>query len=93
MRQFQLLRKQPRGLSDLTVIGTNGSQESGQYPSRQISPMFVAESERRPNHTHVLLITTGSVASIKAPLIVKELRLVRLNWNNPMPSDQLRHNR
>jgi phosphopantothenoylcysteine decarboxylase len=36
--------------------------------------MFVAESERRPNHTHVLLITTGSVASIKAPLIVKELR-------------------
>ncbi len=38
---------------------------------------FVAESERRPNHTHVLLITTGSVASIKAPMIVKELRSVR----------------
>ncbi|KAF8742613.1 hypothetical protein AX14_003246 [Amanita brunnescens Koide BX004] len=34
---------------------------------------FVAESERVPGHTHVLLITTGSVASIKAPLIVKEL--------------------
>ncbi|KAF8627370.1 hypothetical protein AX17_006185 [Amanita inopinata Kibby_2008] len=34
---------------------------------------FVAESERSPGHTHVLLITTGSVASIKAPLIVKEL--------------------
>ncbi|KIM43020.1 hypothetical protein M413DRAFT_443836 [Hebeloma cylindrosporum] len=34
---------------------------------------FVAENSRRPNHTHVLLITTGSVASIKAPLIVKEL--------------------
>ncbi|CAA7262922.1 unnamed protein product [Cyclocybe aegerita] len=34
---------------------------------------FVAEAERRPGHTHVLLITSGSVASIKAPLIVKEL--------------------
>ncbi|KIJ62561.1 hypothetical protein HYDPIDRAFT_93825 [Hydnomerulius pinastri MD-312] len=34
---------------------------------------FIAETERRPDHTHVLLITTGSVASIKAPLIIKEL--------------------
>ncbi|KAI6122472.1 flavoprotein [Pisolithus croceorrhizus] len=34
---------------------------------------FVAQSERSPHHTHVLLVTTGSVASIKAPLIVKEL--------------------
>ncbi|KAF9242665.1 flavoprotein [Melanogaster broomeanus] len=34
---------------------------------------FVAELERSPDHTHVLLITTGSVASIKAPLIVQEL--------------------
>ena len=34
---------------------------------------FVAENARRPGHTHVVLITTGSVASIKAPLIVKEL--------------------
>ncbi|KAI6138769.1 flavoprotein [Pisolithus tinctorius] len=34
---------------------------------------FIAESERSPDHTHVLLVTTGSVASIKAPLIVKEL--------------------
>jgi len=34
---------------------------------------FVADTARRPDHTHVLLITTGSVASIKAPLIVKEL--------------------
>lgn len=39
---------------------------------------FVAESERSPNHTHVLLITTGSVASIKAPLIVEELLKVSL---------------
>ncbi|KAF8879076.1 flavoprotein [Gymnopilus junonius] len=36
-------------------------------------PSFVAEDARRPGHTHVVLITTGSVASIKAPLIVKEL--------------------
>ncbi|KAF9480241.1 flavoprotein [Pholiota conissans] len=34
---------------------------------------FFAELSRRPGYTHVLLITTGSVASIKAPLIVKEL--------------------
>lgn len=34
---------------------------------------FVAEQERQPGHTHVVLILTGSVASIKAPLIVSEL--------------------
>ncbi|KAF5315431.1 hypothetical protein D9619_007283 [Psilocybe cf. subviscida] len=38
-----------------------------------MSTQFVADAERRAGHTHVLLITTGSVASIKAPLIVKEL--------------------
>ncbi|PFH49942.1 hypothetical protein AMATHDRAFT_146399 [Amanita thiersii Skay4041] len=36
---------------------------------------FIAEKERSPGYTHVLLIATGSVASIKAPLIVKELLL------------------
>lgn len=39
---------------------------------------FVAEPERVPGYTHVLLITTGSVASVKAPLIVKELLTVRV---------------
>ncbi|KAG9222438.1 hypothetical protein CCMSSC00406_0002773 [Pleurotus cornucopiae] len=34
---------------------------------------FVAEKEREEGVTHVLLITTGSVASVKAPLIVREL--------------------
>jgi len=34
---------------------------------------FVAESERTEGFTHVVLITTGSVASVKAPLIVSEL--------------------
>ncbi|KAF4573273.1 hypothetical protein EYR36_007784 [Pleurotus pulmonarius] len=34
---------------------------------------FVAEKEREQGFTHVLLITTGSVASVKAPLIVQEL--------------------
>ncbi|KAL1950439.1 hypothetical protein VTO73DRAFT_5563 [Trametes versicolor] len=38
-----------------------------------MSRKFVAEDERTPGNTHVLLITTGSVASIKAPLIVAEL--------------------
>lgn len=34
---------------------------------------FTASSRRISGHTHVLLITTGSVASVKAPLIVEEL--------------------
>ncbi|ESK95239.1 thymidylate synthase [Moniliophthora roreri MCA 2997] len=34
---------------------------------------FVASGERIAGHTHVLLIATGSVASVKAPLIVQEL--------------------
>ncbi|EGN98498.1 hypothetical protein SERLA73DRAFT_183545 [Serpula lacrymans var. lacrymans S7.3] len=34
---------------------------------------FISEEERIPDHSHILLITTGSVASIKAPLIVSEL--------------------
>ncbi|KDQ62644.1 hypothetical protein JAAARDRAFT_66330 [Jaapia argillacea MUCL 33604] len=38
-----------------------------------LTKRFVAESERKEGFTHVLLITTGSVASIKAPLIVAEL--------------------
>ncbi|EKM54381.1 uncharacterized protein PHACADRAFT_146269 [Phanerochaete carnosa HHB-10118-sp] len=36
-------------------------------------PPFVSERERKPGCTHVVLIVTGSVASIKAPLIVAEL--------------------
>ena len=38
---------------------------------------FVADDERTEGFTHVVLITTGSVASIKAPLIVAELLVVR----------------
>ncbi|KAH6911469.1 flavoprotein [Coprinopsis sp. MPI-PUGE-AT-0042] len=34
---------------------------------------FVASEHRKPSHTHVVLITTGSVASIKAPLIISSL--------------------
>ncbi|KAF7976931.1 hypothetical protein HWV62_5344 [Athelia sp. TMB] len=34
---------------------------------------FVAQSERKHGFTHVLLMTTGSVASVKAPLIVEAL--------------------
>lgn len=37
---------------------------------------FVAEDERSPGCTHVLLMTTGSVASVKAPFIVAELLAV-----------------
>ena len=39
---------------------------------------FVAQDEREEGFTHVLLITTGSVASIKAPLIVAALLEVGL---------------
>ncbi|KAG6853922.1 hypothetical protein C0991_012412 [Blastosporella zonata] len=34
---------------------------------------FTAEHNRKSGFVHVLLITTGSVASIKAPLIIKAL--------------------
>ena len=40
---------------------------------------FTAAANKREGHTHVLLITTGSVASIKAPLIVEELLKVSSN--------------
>ena len=48
-------------------------QRSDQVTKQQ----FVAESERTEGFTHVVLITTGSVASVKAPLIVSELLAVR----------------
>ncbi|EPQ51087.1 flavo protein [Gloeophyllum trabeum ATCC 11539] len=38
-----------------------------------LTKRFVAEVEKVEGDTHILLITTGSVASIKAPLIVSEL--------------------
>jgi len=44
---------------------------------RARTPSFVpfeADAERVPGSLHVLLLTTGSVASIKAPLIVSELQ-------------------
>ncbi|KDQ15928.1 hypothetical protein BOTBODRAFT_107834 [Botryobasidium botryosum FD-172 SS1] len=44
---------------------------------RARTPSFVpfeADAERVPGSLHVLLLTTGSVASIKAPLIVAELQ-------------------
>ncbi|KAF5369576.1 hypothetical protein D9758_002485 [Tetrapyrgos nigripes] len=34
---------------------------------------FIAQEERTEGFTHVVLIATGSVASVKAPLIVQEL--------------------
>ncbi|KAL1672836.1 flavoprotein [Schizophyllum commune] len=39
---------------------------------------FVAQNEREEGFTHVLLITTGSVASVKAPMIGKQLLQVRI---------------
>ena len=51
--------------------------------------LFVAESERKPDFTHVLLITTGSVASIKAPLIVLELLAVHTSFHVGMPELKL----
>lgn len=35
--------------------------------------VFEAAAERTPNFIHVVLMLTGSVASVKAPLIVAEL--------------------
>lgn len=46
-------------------------------------PEQVIDSLKRTDGcTHVLLITTGSVASIKAPLIVKELLSVRVVYSS-----------
>jgi hypothetical protein len=42
------------------------------------SRTFIAQNERAEGYTHVLLITTGSVASVKAPLIVNALLQVSL---------------
>ena len=39
---------------------------------------FTAAANKCEGHIHVLLVTTGSVASVKAPLIVEELLKVRL---------------
>jgi len=39
---------------------------------------FVADKNRAEGSVHVLLIATGSVASIKVPLIVQELHSVSL---------------
>ncbi|KZS93546.1 flavo protein [Sistotremastrum niveocremeum HHB9708] len=38
-----------------------------------MSRNFVAAEERKDGYLHIVLITTGSVASVKAPLIVSEL--------------------
>ena len=43
----------------------------------QPNTTFQASAERRPGGVHVLLIATGSVASIKVPLIVAEILKVR----------------
>jgi len=40
---------------------------------QNFKPQLEAIPSRLPDHLHVVLITTGSVASIKAPLIVEEL--------------------
>jgi hypothetical protein len=47
-----------------------------------VARQFIAEAERLPDYNHVLLITTGSVASIKAPLIVSMLlQVCPPSWN------------
>ena len=71
--------KDGKTLDDRLSFGRLLSPEVAIVPIHHTPNMFVAENERRPHNTHVLLITTGSVASIKAPLIVQELLSVRLN--------------
>lgn len=44
--------------------------------------LFIAEHERVEGCTHILLIATGSVASIKLPLIVSELISVRVFFSH-----------
>lgn len=47
------------------------------------STLFTAADSRVPGATHVLLLTTGSVASIKAPLIAAALLEVSAAQRNP----------
>jgi len=49
-------------------------------PTAVTTPVaFTAAAKRKHGFVHVLLITTGSVAAVKAPLIVKQLLEVRLH--------------
>lgn len=40
--------------------------------------VFTADAAREEGYLHVVIISTGSVASVKIPLIVEELLKVRL---------------
>ena len=51
-----------------------------------MTTQFTAAANKREGHTHVLLLTTGSVASIKAPLIVDELLKVRKHTTQQIPA-------
>lgn len=55
----------------------DGSLSQAETPIMSVAVPRVAKFEaataRLPDYVHVVLITTGSVASVKAPLIVKEL--------------------
>jgi hypothetical protein len=44
---------------------------------RRTTTMFIASEHNRPGKVNILLISSGSVASIKIPLIVKALLEVR----------------
>ena len=54
--------------------------KTGFGQEHEMQRRFVAEDERAKDFTHVVVITTGSVASIKAPLIVAELLKVSKLW-------------
>jgi hypothetical protein len=57
-----------------TQISLRLTKHNAMQPSPSERPKtFVAEANRVAGHLHVVLITTGSVASVKAPLIVSEL--------------------
>lgn len=58
-----------------TVLPGEESQGDGPIPKEIVGGRrFVASERRRPGKTHVVLISTGSVASIKVPLIVEALQ-------------------
>jgi hypothetical protein len=63
-------------MRDVTYFMIQHEVDDSSAANMMSSLSFVAERERTEGYTHVVLVLSGSVASIKAPLIVSELLAV-----------------
>lgn len=67
-QRLEMSRESAMYRAEMEGHSTVSSQIQSSLP-----PTFTAADNRSPNHLHIVLIATGSVASIKIPLIVEEL--------------------